>query len=84
MDGSFCIKPLKQKQVVSTYLPMYLPALQVILFYLLLCRPEENLYHSLSHFLPQVDGVSYLLQEIYGIENKYNSQESKVIQWFYC
>lgn len=40
MDGSFCIKPLKQKQVV--------------------------------------DGVSYLLQEIYGIENKYNSQESKV------
>lgn len=25
----------------------------------------------------QVDGVSYLLQEIYGIENKYNSQESK-------
>uniref|UniRef100_A0A8C7WPX8 E3 ubiquitin-protein ligase n=1 Tax=Oryzias sinensis TaxID=183150 RepID=A0A8C7WPX8_9TELE len=28
--------------------------------------------------LSQVDGVSYLLQEIYGIENKYNSQESKV------
>uniref|UniRef100_A0A8C4P0J9 E3 ubiquitin-protein ligase n=1 Tax=Dicentrarchus labrax TaxID=13489 RepID=A0A8C4P0J9_DICLA len=26
----------------------------------------------------RVDGVSYLLQEIYGIENKYNSQESKV------
>lgn len=25
----------------------------------------------------QVDGVSYLLQEIYGIENKYNTQESK-------
>ncbi|XP_043542337.1 E3 ubiquitin ligase RNF157-like, partial [Chiloscyllium plagiosum] len=25
-----------------------------------------------------VDGVSYLLQEIYGIENKYNSQQSKV------
>lgn len=40
MDGSYCVKPLKQKQVV--------------------------------------DGVSYLLQEIYGIENKYNSQESKV------
>ncbi|KAK7918839.1 hypothetical protein WMY93_010123 [Mugilogobius chulae] len=39
-DGSYCVKPLKQKQVV--------------------------------------DGVSYLLQEIYGIENKYNSQESKV------
>ncbi|XP_066560891.1 E3 ubiquitin ligase RNF157 isoform X2 [Amia ocellicauda] len=40
MDGSYCVKPLKQKQVV--------------------------------------DGVSYLLQEIYGIENKYNTQESKV------
>ncbi|XP_051925620.1 E3 ubiquitin ligase RNF157 isoform X3 [Hippocampus zosterae] len=40
LDGSYCVKPLKQKQVV--------------------------------------DGVSYLLQEIYGIENKYNSQESKV------
>ncbi|XP_063749152.1 E3 ubiquitin ligase RNF157 isoform X2 [Eleginops maclovinus] len=40
MDSSYCVKPLKQKQVV--------------------------------------DGVSYLLQEIYGIENKYNSQESKV------
>lgn len=26
----------------------------------------------------QVDGVSYLLQEIYGIENKYNTQDSKV------
>ncbi|XP_062858829.1 E3 ubiquitin ligase RNF157 isoform X2 [Trichomycterus rosablanca] len=39
MDGSYCVKPLKQKQVV--------------------------------------DGVSYLLQEIYGIENKYNCQESK-------
>jgi hypothetical protein len=25
-----------------------------------------------------VDGVSYLLQEIYGIENKYNTQDSKV------
>ncbi|XP_078135110.1 E3 ubiquitin ligase RNF157 isoform X3 [Sander vitreus] len=40
MDMSYCVKPLKQKQVV--------------------------------------DGVSYLLQEIYGIENKYNSQESKL------
>ncbi|XP_009975582.1 PREDICTED: RING finger protein 157, partial [Tauraco erythrolophus] len=37
-DGTFCVKPLKQKQVV--------------------------------------DGVSYLLQEIYGIENKYNTQDS--------
>ncbi|XP_053768004.1 E3 ubiquitin ligase RNF157 isoform X1 [Desmodus rotundus] len=41
-DGTFCVKPLKQKQVV--------------------------------------DGVSYLLQEIYGIENKYNTQESKVVE----
>uniref|UniRef100_A0A452G8L5 E3 ubiquitin-protein ligase n=1 Tax=Capra hircus TaxID=9925 RepID=A0A452G8L5_CAPHI len=31
-------------------------------------------------FLLQVDGVSYLLQEIYGIENKYNTQESKVAE----
>uniref|UniRef100_A0A670IJZ5 E3 ubiquitin-protein ligase n=1 Tax=Podarcis muralis TaxID=64176 RepID=A0A670IJZ5_PODMU len=38
----FCVKPLKQKQVV--------------------------------------DGVSYLLQEIYGIENKYNTQDSKVAE----
>uniref|UniRef100_A0A8C0GTL2 E3 ubiquitin-protein ligase n=1 Tax=Chelonoidis abingdonii TaxID=106734 RepID=A0A8C0GTL2_CHEAB len=41
-DGNFCVKPLKQKQVV--------------------------------------DGVSYLLQEIYGIENKYNIQDSKVAE----
>ncbi|XP_029456306.1 E3 ubiquitin ligase RNF157 isoform X3 [Rhinatrema bivittatum] len=41
-DGSFCVKPLKQKQVV--------------------------------------DGVSYLLQEIYGIENKCNTQDSKVAE----
>ncbi|XP_028608763.1 E3 ubiquitin ligase RNF157 isoform X1 [Grammomys surdaster] len=41
-DGTFCVKPLKQKQVV--------------------------------------DGVSYLLQEIYGIENKYNTQDSKVTE----
>ncbi|KAM3847094.1 E3 ubiquitin ligase RNF157 isoform 5-T7 [Vipera latastei] len=41
-DGGFCVKPLKQKQVV--------------------------------------DGVSYLLQEIYGIENKYNTQDSKVAE----
>ncbi|XP_054987019.1 E3 ubiquitin ligase RNF157 isoform X2 [Sorex araneus] len=41
-DGTFCVKPLKQKQVV--------------------------------------DGVSYLLQEIYGIENKYNTQDSKVAE----
>uniref|UniRef100_G1P7F8 E3 ubiquitin-protein ligase n=2 Tax=Myotis lucifugus TaxID=59463 RepID=G1P7F8_MYOLU len=41
-DGTFCVKPLKQKQVV--------------------------------------DGVSYLLQEIYGIENKYNTQDAKVAE----
>ncbi|XP_073462261.1 E3 ubiquitin ligase RNF157 isoform X2 [Aquarana catesbeiana] len=41
-DSSYCVKPLKQKQVV--------------------------------------DGVSYLLQEIYGIENKYNSHDSKVTE----
>ncbi|NWW52971.1 RN157 ligase, partial [Pedionomus torquatus] len=41
-DGTFCVKPLKQKQVV--------------------------------------DGVSYLLQEIYGIENKYNTQDTKVAE----
>lgn len=39
-------------------------------------RPAAFIPHYVS-FL-QVDGVSYLLQEIYGIENKYNSQESKV------
>uniref|UniRef100_A0A8C3NMD7 E3 ubiquitin-protein ligase n=1 Tax=Geospiza parvula TaxID=87175 RepID=A0A8C3NMD7_GEOPR len=36
-----------------------------------------------AHPLPmglQVDGVSYLLQEIYGIENKYNTQDSKVAE----
>lgn len=36
---------------------------------------------SSPHAFPvglQVDGVSYLLQEIYGIENKYNTQDSKV------
>ncbi|XP_011833888.1 PREDICTED: E3 ubiquitin-protein ligase MGRN1 [Mandrillus leucophaeus] len=42
MDGSFSVKPLKQKQIV--------------------------------------DRVSYLLQEIYGIENK-NNQETKVCTW---
>ncbi|XP_064423660.1 E3 ubiquitin ligase RNF157 isoform X3 [Latimeria chalumnae] len=41
-DGSCCIKPLKQKQIV--------------------------------------DGVDYLLQEIYGIENKYNPQDCKVVE----
>lgn len=35
-------------------------------------------YHLYWLFFSQVDGVSYLLQEIYGIENKYNTQDSKV------
>lgn len=39
-------------------------------------RPAAFILHYVP--FPQVDGVSYLLQEIYGIENKYNSQESKV------
>ncbi|EQB77236.1 ring finger protein 157 [Camelus ferus] len=33
--------------------------------------------HVLLGTFEKVDGVSYLLQEIYGIENKYNTQESK-------
>lgn len=40
--------------------------------------PESNIEPFWIPLTPQVDGVSYLLQEIYGIENKYNSQESKV------
>lgn len=75
MDGSYCVKPLKQKQVVnicssSSFLP---PSLLKTHQSFISCRG------FLSSLPPlQVDGVSYLLQEIYGIENKYNSQESKV------
>nr|XP_058904057.1 E3 ubiquitin ligase RNF157 isoform X2 [Kogia breviceps] len=36
--------------------------------------------HVLLGTFEKVDGVSYLLQEIYGIENKYNTQESKVAE----
>lgn len=68
-DGTFCVKPLKQKQVVSE----------------LQCwgGVPGGTCHTVSPFLTfpvhfQVDGVSYLLQEIYGIENKYNTQDSKV------
>lgn len=76
MDGSYCVKPLKQKQVVSICFSSVL-----LLSFLLLkthhslpfCSLFDVFFSSL-----QVDGVSYLLQEIYGIENKYNSQESKV------
>lgn len=93
MDGSYCVKPLKQKQVVSAaaFFSAFLPPFMTTFLipsntkthqslivkllppetYFLCCSPVSSL--SL-----QVDGVSYLLQEIYGIENKYNSQESKV------
>lgn len=76
MDGSYCVKPLKQKQVVRICFSSAL----LLAFLRLQTRPSltrasvsEVFFSSL-----QVDGVSYLLQEIYGIENKYNSQESKV------
>ncbi|KFR17438.1 RING finger protein 157, partial [Opisthocomus hoazin] len=36
--------------------------------------------HVLLATFEKVDGVSYLLQEIYGIENKYNTQDSKVAE----
>uniref|UniRef100_A0A2K5DB11 E3 ubiquitin-protein ligase n=1 Tax=Aotus nancymaae TaxID=37293 RepID=A0A2K5DB11_AOTNA len=36
--------------------------------------------HVLLGTFEKVDGVSYLLQEIYGIENKYNTQDSKVAE----
>lgn len=96
MDGSYCVKPLKQKQVVST--PAFLlslPSSFCVTF--VLCFWKTKIHQSfisplehdawpmrpaafLLHYVlfSQVDGVSYLLQEIYGIENKYNSQESKV------
>uniref|UniRef100_A0A2K5I8Z1 E3 ubiquitin-protein ligase n=1 Tax=Colobus angolensis palliatus TaxID=336983 RepID=A0A2K5I8Z1_COLAP len=36
--------------------------------------------HILLGTFEKVDGVSYLLQEIYGIENKYNTQDCKVAE----
>lgn len=89
MDGSYCVKPLKQKQVVtigsSSFLPSFLPCpLPPPLQFFPFEDTSKPNFPSLAavffhSFLPslQVDGVSYLLQEIYGIENKYNSQESK-------
>lgn len=94
MDGSYCVKPLKQKQVVNTsafLLSLHLTSFCVATSFFWqrhtkalfppwnsrLARESGRLYSSLCSF-SQVDGVSYLLQEIYGIENKYNSQESKV------
>lgn len=92
VDGSFCVKPLKQKQVVSTaafffsssFAPLFTTTAvvpsntkAVRYFEVAPLRPTSCLVHWFPLTL-QVDGVSYLLQEIYGIENKYNSQESKV------
>lgn len=137
-DGTFCVKPLKQKQVVSVWVSLRAVAATglhtpggkaargfwgaanpwVGSSLLLPCScllgslgttgnfkcidakrnrrhwgkegwPEEGAescgkwggYVSAPHPFPtglQVDGVSYLLQEIYGIENKYNTQDSKV------
>lgn len=92
VDGSFCVKPLKQKQVVSTaafffsssFAPLFTTTTvvpsnikAVRYFEVAPLRPSSCLVHWFPLTL-QVDGVSYLLQEIYGIENKYNSQESKV------
>lgn len=83
MDGSYCVKPLKQKQVVNilVFSPPFLSLIVLLFFntkykFLFMLDPWDHL--TLLCFFSQVDGVSYLLQEIYGIENKYNSQESKV------
>ncbi|KTG31825.1 hypothetical protein cypCar_00012635, partial [Cyprinus carpio] len=46
----------------------------------LLCKTSETETSGKGPLIIYVDGVSYLLQEIYGIENKYNSQESKVAE----
>lgn len=97
MDGSYCVKPLKQKQVVNTPAsPLSsLPSTFCVTFFYAFEKTKDTLklYFPLEHYVwpvrprflysstfcfSQVDGVSYLLQEIYGIENKYNSQESKV------
>lgn len=95
MDGSYCVKPLKQKQVVNAQhaFPLFPSFLLLcnISFMLLKDKDAPKLYFRASRLTretcsfysstcsySQVDGVSYLLQEIYGIENKYNSQESKV------
>lgn len=89
MDGSYCVKPMKQKQVVNS--PIFLLSSLPSSFCVGLLK--DNIFISpwifyawpwraaafiiLHGVCSQVDGVSYLLQEIYGIENKYNSQESK-------
>ncbi|XP_054449166.1 E3 ubiquitin ligase RNF157 isoform X2 [Pteronotus mesoamericanus] len=86
-DGTFCVKPLKQKQVSEfaghppppersaspTHVcqdsyPRWCRAARCC------CRRRRSVTEG------EVDGVSYLLQEIYGIENKYNTQDSKVAE----
>uniref|UniRef100_A0A8C9PM58 E3 ubiquitin-protein ligase n=1 Tax=Spermophilus dauricus TaxID=99837 RepID=A0A8C9PM58_SPEDA len=45
------------------------------------CHVLLGTFEKVSNFIISlVDGVSYLLQEIYGIENKYNTQDSKVAE----
>lgn len=66
------MKPLKQKQVVSA------PVCNISFGITKDISLIIMLLLFFDVFFSQVDGVSYLLQEIYGIENKYNSQESKV------
>lgn len=72
VDGSFSVKPLKQKQIVGPHV-----TLVTLCLTLFVC---SHLMKGACVFVrarAQVDRVSYLLQEIYGIENK-NNQETKV------
>lgn len=86
VDGSFSVKPLKQKQIVSnTFLKMMING--IILYkrlnignhvkFCLLHDADDDEDEDVIAGCLQVDRVSYLLQEIYGIENK-NNQETKV------
>lgn len=65
---NICFMLLKDKDTPKLYFPLE--------HYAWPMRPAAFILHYVP--FSQVDGVSYLLQEIYGIENKYNSQESKV------
>ncbi|KAK7796907.1 hypothetical protein U0070_008916 [Myodes glareolus] len=69
VDGSFSVKPLKQKQIEEEFNRYHRPSATLSLGPATL----EVVYVQGS---PLVDRVSYLLQEIYGIENK-NNQETK-------
>lgn len=93
VDGSFSVKPLKQKQIVGSYISTVLfdhSANSVEFKTNWVCATvcgapvrvdlpgcEQPVLIPVSVSL-QVDRVSYLLQEIYGIENK-NNQETKVL-----